>query len=109
MKRVHSKNLEPMYFEDIQGTQVIKKIYKDELINFSNIKKKNVAVIVARSNSKRLKKKAYLKVNGKYLIDHLIKRAKLSKKIDVIILCTTKKNDDDKLIEIAKKKQNSFF
>ena len=109
MKRVHSKNLEPMYFEDIQGTQVIKKIYKDELINFSNIKKKNVAVIVARSNSKRLKKKAYLKVNGKYLIDHLIKRAKLSKKIDVIILCTTKKNDDDKLIEIAKKNKILFF
>ena len=45
-----------------------------------------------------------MKVNGKYLIDHLIKRAKLSKKIDVIILCTTKKNDDDKLIEIAKNK-----
>ena len=33
------------------------KIYKDELINFSNIKK-NVAVI-ARSNSKRLKKSIF--------------------------------------------------
>ncbi len=109
MKRVHSTNFEPLYYDEIKGTKLFKNILKDEIINFSNIKKKNVAVIVARSNSKRLKKKAYLKINGKSLIDHLIRRTKLSKKIDLIILCTTKKKNDDKIIEIAKRNKILFF
>ena len=109
MKRIHSTESEPLYYDDIEGCEIEKNIKKDDIINFNNIKKKNIAIIVARSNSKRLKKKAYLKINGETLLDHLIKRTKLSKKIDKIILCTTKKREDDKIINIAKKNKVSFF
>ena len=109
MKRIHSTESEPLYYDDIEGCEIEKNISKDDIINFNNIKKKNIAIIVARSNSKRLKKKAYLKINGETLLDHLIKRTKLSKKIDKIILCTTKKREDDKIINIAKKNKVSFF
>jgi sialic acid synthase SpsE/spore coat polysaccharide biosynthesis protein SpsF (cytidylyltransferase family) len=109
MKRVHLKKFEPFYYEDIDAAEIKKNIKKDEIINFYNINKKNVAIIVARTNSQRLKKKAYLKINGKTTIDHLIKRTKLSKKIDLIILCTTKKKDDDKMVGIAKKNKILFY
>ena len=109
MKRIHSLDFEPLYYDDIKSSEISKKIRKDEIINLFNVKKKNVAIIVARSNSKRLKKKAYLKINGESLIDHLIKRTKLSKKIDKIILCTTKKKEDDKIVKIAKKNKILFF
>ncbi len=57
MKRIHSLDFEPLYYDDIKSSEISKNIGRDEIINLSNIKSKNVAIIVARSNSKRLKKK----------------------------------------------------
>ena len=109
MKRVDTTKAEPFFFEDINGLEVKKEIENDTIVNELNICKKTIAIIVVRSDSARLKKKAYLKINGKNIIDHLIKRTKLSKNVDSIILCTTKKKDDNKLIEIAKKNNIKFF
>ena len=109
MKRVNLINSEPILFEKIIGCKVSKDIIEDEPISLKNIKKKNIGLIIVRSNSKRLKKKAFLNINRKNIIDHLIKRIKKSRQIDRIILCTTKNKDDKKLIKIAKNNNIGYF
>ena len=89
------------------------------------MKKKNIlGLIPCRLNSKRLPKKALLDIDGLPLIVHTFKRAKLSKKLDRVIVCTdseeikkvviqnggesiitkkSHKNGTDRIAEVAKK------
>ncbi|OIQ04886.1 MAG: acylneuraminate cytidylyltransferase [Candidatus Altarchaeum sp. CG12_big_fil_rev_8_21_14_0_65_33_22] len=63
--------------------------------------KKIVAIIQARMGSTRLHGKVLKDVSGKPLLWHVINRVKKSKLIDQIVLATTNKKEDLKLIEIA--------
>ena len=66
-------------------------------------KKLNIGfLITARLKSERLKKKLVLKIKGKTILDHLIQRLKLAKKINKIIICTSSQSQDREL-EVAKK------
>ena len=56
-------------------------------------------IIAARKNSKRLRNKNILKIDGKSLIEIVIKKAKKSKIFDKIIVST----DSKKIAKIAKK------
>lgn len=60
---------------------------------------KVLGLIPTRLGSTRLPSKPLLEINGIPLIIHTYKRAKLSKKLDDIIICC----DDKKIINIAKK------
>ena len=85
-----------------------------------------LGLISSRLNSKRLKEKPLLKIDGLPIIVHTFKRAKLSKKLDDLIVCaddkrivdtvvghggkavlTSKKhkNGTERIYEIAKKKK----
>ena len=70
---------------------------------------KVVCIIQARSGSTRFKEKILSQIKKKTLLEILIERLKKSKKIDQIVIATTKKKDDIKIIKIAKKKNVSFF
>lgn len=71
---------------------------------------KNItAIIEARCNSKRLPSKILLKVKNEPIIYHLIQRLKLSKKLNNIIVATTKNRLDDKLVEYLEKKKIPYF
>ena len=50
-----------------------------------------IGLIPSRLNSKRLKKKPLLKIDGLPIIVHKYKRSKLSKKLDDVIVCTDHK------------------
>jgi len=63
--------------------------------------KKIVAIIQARMGSTRLPGKALKEISGKPLLWHVINRVKKAKLIDQIVLATTDKKEDLKLIEIA--------
>ncbi len=64
-------------------------------------KSKNIlGVILARGNSKGIKKKNLLKLNGRTLIDIAIDNALKSKRLNKIVFSS----EDDSLINIAKKK-----
>ena len=67
--------------------------------------KKTVCIIQARTGSTRLPDKILLKIKGKSILEIVIDRLKKSKKINQIILATTKKIGDKRLIKIAKKKK----
>lgn len=57
--------------------------------------------VTVRTDSTRLPQKALLKINGVSTIELLIARLKLANNADNIILCTTDRQTDDILCEIA--------
>ena len=72
--------------------------------------KKIAIFLAARSGSKRLPNKHFLKINKKLrMIDLCILRLKKVKLTKKIFLCTTKKKDDDKFISICKKHKIKIF
>ena len=66
---------------------------------------KIIATIEARLGSKRLPDKLLLKLGNKTVFQFLVDRLKKIKKIDKIVLTTTKKFEDEKLVKLAKKKK----
>ena len=68
-----------------------------------------ICILQARSSSQRLKKKAFLKLNNQTIIENVIDRLLLSKKIKKIILATSNLKSDDKFEYIAQKKKISIF
>jgi spore coat polysaccharide biosynthesis protein SpsF len=70
---------------------------------------KFVITITVRLKSTRLPKKVILEIKGKPYIVYMIERLKLAKKPSEIILCTSTLNEDDFLIDIAKKCNVKYY
>ena len=68
-----------------------------------------IASIQARTGSTRLPKKMIKKLGNEMVIEWVIKRLKKSEKLLQVILATSNRYEDKKLIEIAKKNEISFF
>lgn len=66
-------------------------------------------IIQARCSSRRLKNKVLLKLNNKTVILHLIDTIKKNKKINKIVVATSNKKTDDKLIRYLKKVNILFY
>ena len=73
------------------------------------MKKKIGCIIEARTNSRRLPNKVLLPVLGKPILYWLVNRIKKIKKINKIILATTLNENDDILVDFAKKNKINFF
>ena len=68
-----------------------------------------LCLVQARVNSRRLPKKMLKKINGKSILEILVDRLKLSKKISEIIILTSKNNSDNPIIKICKSKKIRFY
>ena len=68
---------------------------------------KTIAIVQARTTSVRLPGKVMYKINGTPLIEILHKRLKKSKKLDKIVIATTRKST--KLINFLRKKKIEYF
>ena len=68
-----------------------------------------IAIVEARTGSKRLPNKVMMKLNTKEVILYLVDRLKLSKKINKIVVATTEKKKDDKLVNLLKKQNIEYF
>ena len=64
---------------------------------------KTLAIVQARSNSKRFPNKVLKEINGLSIIEIILKRLSKSKKIDQLVVATTNKKNDDKLYNLVKK------
>lgn len=93
MKRVNLRNFSPFYFEELKDKVCVKKVNKDQLITKRHFINKIIALIIVRTDSKRLANKAMLKIRNKTCLEILIKRLQYSKCINKIIICTTKKKE----------------
>lgn len=71
------------------------------------MKNKIIGIVQARMGSTRLKEKMLLNIGNYKLIEWVLKRLKKAKKLDEIVLATTKNKEDDRLIKIARK--NKIF
>lgn len=66
-------------------------------------------IIPVRLSSKRLPKKALLKIKNKRLIDHVLEIAKEVKKVNKIIVSTSKNKTDDYLVKYLEKKKINYY
>jgi len=66
-------------------------------------------IIQARMNSSRLKGKILMKIKNKTFLEILINRLKKSNKISKIIVATTNRYIDNKIIDFCKKKNIDYF
>ena len=65
--------------------------------------------IPIRLSNTRLPKKALKEINGIPVVKYLIERIKKSKKIRNVIVCTTKNEIDDELVEFLEKENYMFY
>jgi spore coat polysaccharide biosynthesis protein SpsF (cytidylyltransferase family) len=68
-----------------------------------------LAIIQARTSSKRFPKKVLHLIKGRPLIQHVIERVKKSKSVKDIIVATSKNKSDDSLISFLKKNKTNYF
>ena len=66
---------------------------------------KIASIIQARMNSSRLPGKVLMKINGKPIISFLTDRLKRLKKIDQIIIATTKNKKDNQIVSFCEKNE----
>lgn len=71
--------------------------------------KKIISIIEARMSSTRLPGKVMLPICGKPMLQVLIEQVKRSKKIDKVVLATTTNNEDNALVDLAKKLNIGWF
>ena len=65
--------------------------------------------ITVRSDSSRLPNKTYKEICGSKVLEMIIKRAKLSKLADCVVVCTTERAMDDEVVNIAKSLNVEYF
>ena len=70
---------------------------------------KTIATIEARMTSSRLPGKVLMKVKKKSFLEYLVERLKKIEELDEIVLCTTKNNTDNVLIQKAKELNIKFL
>lgn len=68
-----------------------------------------LAIIQARSSSKRFKNKIIFPIYGTPLIGHVVKKLKKSNKIKKIIIATSTHKSDDKLINYLKENKIEYY
>lgn len=68
-----------------------------------------IVIIQARLGSKRFSEKVLTKVYGKPLIEYILERLKKNKNITKIVVSTTNKKKDNKLVDFLKKKKILTF
>ena len=73
------------------------------------MKKKVACIIQARVNSKRFPGKILMPLLNKSVLQYQLERLKKLKRVDTLILATTKNKNDNKLVKIAKEKKFLFI
>ena len=68
-----------------------------------------LCLVQARVTSKRFPRKMIKKINGNSILEILIDRLKLSRKISEIIILTSKNNSDNSIVKICKLKKIKFY
>jgi spore coat polysaccharide biosynthesis protein SpsF (cytidylyltransferase family) len=70
---------------------------------------KKAVFVTVRSDSSRLPEKAYKTILGRPVIEMIILRAKIVKNADMVVVCTTERPVDDRIVGIAKNLGVRYF
>lgn len=70
---------------------------------------KTAIFITIRLDSSRLPEKTMRTILGKPVLEHIVQRAKLAKKFDEIVVCTTERKVDNQVAELAQRLDVGVF
>lgn len=70
---------------------------------------KTAIFITIRMDSSRLPEKTMRAILGKPVLEHIVQRAKLAKNFDEIVVCTTEREVDNQVAELARKLDVKVF
>ncbi len=70
---------------------------------------KIVCIIEARMSSTRLPGKVLMEAAGQSFIEHIVKRLKVVKLIDEIVVATTNNSKDDDIVRLAKSQKYKYY
>ena len=68
-----------------------------------------IACLAVRLKSSRLPKKALLKISGKELFLHTYERAKCSKRVDKVIVCTSDNQQDSEIVRLCEQNNIDYY
>ncbi len=108
-KRCETTCLEPLDISFLKEKRLATNIKKNSILKKKHFVNKIIITVVARVESKRLPRKALLKINNQSSIEHLLLRLNKNKKNKELLLCTTKRKADDQLIKICRKNKIKFY
>lgn len=66
-------------------------------------------MVQCRLNSKRLPKKALMKIQNKSILEHIILRLKKCKNIDKLLICTSTNKENDDIVKICNSTDTSYY
>jgi N-acetylneuraminate synthase len=96
------RGLEPKFFPEILGKKAAKTIPAGKPITWQDIKGQRAgAVIQARAGSTRLPKKAFAKIAGSTLTEHVIQRTKQAKALESVVVAVPDTEQNRPLIKTA--------
>tara|TARA_B100002051_G_scaffold24843_1_gene19329 strand:- start:16262 stop:19360 length:3099 start_codon:yes stop_codon:yes gene_type:complete len=104
MKRTDTQ-VPSLAYDELIGRVLLKSVKKEDQALKTHLNLKVLAVVVVRTGSTRLPRKALKPVAGEESIVHLLKRLDVSKNreiLDNIIICTSLSSSDDELAAMIK-------
>ncbi len=104
------RGLEPKFFPEITGKKSAKGIQPGKPIQWADIQGPRPGVIIqARAGSTRLPKKAFAKVSGKTLTEHVIQRLKKACSPEKVVLAVPETKEDNPLPKMAQELGIEWF
>ena len=101
MKRVHEQPSEAVEFEKLVGRPLLRTVAEEDMLTRAHVPHTVWAMVVARMRSSRLPGKALADMAGVPAIAHLFARLKQARRVNRIVLCTTRETEDDPLARLA--------
>lgn len=101
MKRVADHPAETVELEKLLGRALLRDQPDEHPLTRAGVSQTVWALVVARMRSLRLPGKALLDVGGMPALQHLFERLKQARRVNRIVLCTTKEPEDDALVNLA--------
>ena len=102
-KRAETDCKESLNIKYLKGRKLNVNLKKDHILRKIDFINNTIIVVVARTRSKRLTKKALRKIGKDTVIEHLFLRLKKTNTNKKILFCTTSDKSDNVLEKIAKK------
>tara|TARA_B100000989_G_scaffold298168_1_gene286403 strand:+ start:4502 stop:6310 length:1809 start_codon:yes stop_codon:yes gene_type:complete len=110
LKRCKTKSSFNLKELDKKLFKIKKKVNINQPVKKSDLKKLNIgAIIISRSDSSRLKNKAFLKIGNLTSIEHCIKNTQKMKYLDNVILATTNQSIDKEYLKYTSKNGAKIF
>lgn len=101
MKRVHEQPSEVVEMEKLMGRPLLRAVDEEDVLTRAHVSQTVWAMVVARMRSTRLSGKALADMAGMPALAHLFARLKQARRVDRIVLCTTREAEDDPLARLA--------